>query len=199
MDADRKRLTRSQPFTRVSVWPSGGRPACRRAGHPARRIVVWASPSLPRSEAPFRAARCRPLRQPRWLPLQPRALTIDFERCPVWVPVRVRRIAARHASLPAPTLGLMTSDSVQPGLSDTNRLEAAYRRFDAANSLDPHLEIVEGIARPRELIYAERLTDWVVKLCPDASEELRLAARCQHLCRWMIGRSSYPMTRSGYL
>jgi len=93
----------------------------------------------------------------------------------------------------------MTSDSVQPGLSDTNRLEAAYRRFDAANSLDPNLEIVEGIARPRELLYAERLTDWVLKLRPGASEALRLAARCQHLCRWMIARSSHPMTRSGYL
>src|SRR5881396_1450154 len=93
----------------------------------------------------------------------------------------------------------MTGDSGQPQLSDPSRFEAAIRRFDAANSLDPNLEIVEGIARPRELIYAERLTHWVLKLCPDASEELRLAARCQHICRWMIARSSYPMTRPGYL
>jgi hypothetical protein len=93
----------------------------------------------------------------------------------------------------------MTGDSTQPGLSDTRRFEAACRGFDSANSLDPNLEIVEGVARPRELIYAERLTHWVVKLVPDASEELRLAARCQHLCRWMIARSSYPMTRPGYL
>src|SRR5687768_10112150 len=35
-------------------------------------------------------------------------------------------------------------------------------------------------------------------LAPDASEELRLASRCQHLCRWMIPRSNYPMTRPGY-
>jgi hypothetical protein len=28
---------------------------------------------------------------------------------------------------------------------------------------------------------------------------LRLAARCQHICRWEIPRSSYPMTRPGYL
>jgi hypothetical protein len=27
---------------------------------------------------------------------------------------------------------------------------------------------------------------------------LRLASRCQHLCRWMIPRSSYEMTRAGY-
>src|SRR6266498_4815817 len=93
----------------------------------------------------------------------------------------------------------MTSDISQPRLSDTSRFEAAIRRFDAANSLDPNLEIVEGIARPRELIYAERLTHGVLKLCPDASEELRLTARCQHICRWMVARSSYPMTRPGYL
>jgi hypothetical protein len=97
------------------------------------------------------------------------------------------------------TFGPMTGDSGQPRLSDTSRFEAAIRSFDTANSLDPNLEIVEGIARPRELIYAERLTHWVLKLCPDASEELRLAARCQHICRWMVARSSYPMTRPGYL
>jgi hypothetical protein len=61
------------------------------------------------------------------------------------------------------------------------------------------VEVVDGVSHPRELIYAQWLTDWVVKLCPNASEELRLAARCQHLCRWMIPRNSYPMTRPGYL
>ena len=93
----------------------------------------------------------------------------------------------------------MTDHTGQPRPSDRSRFEAAYRRFDAANSLDPNLEIVEGVARPRELVYAERLTQWVLNLCPDAPEELRLAARCQHLCRWMIARGSYPMTRPGYL
>jgi len=93
----------------------------------------------------------------------------------------------------------MNTDPGQPRVADTRRFEAACRGFDAANSSDPNLEIVEGIARPRELIYAERLTHWVLKRCPDASEELRLAARCQHICRWMVARSSYPMTRPGYL
>jgi Domain of unknown function (DUF4202) len=58
---------------------------------------------------------------------------------------------------------------------------------------------VAGVAHPRELIYAQWLTEWVLKLCPDASEPLRLAARCQHLCRWQVPRNSYPMTRAGYL
>src|ERR1051325_10710213 len=82
---------------------------------------------------------------------------------------------------------------------DPQRFEAALRRFDEENSRDPNQEMVNGAPQPRELIYAQWLTDWVLKLCPDASEELRLAARCQHLCRWMIPRNSYPMTRAGYL
>src|SRR5712671_5897852 len=36
-------------------------------------MVVRASPSVPRSDVPFRTARCRPLRQPSWLPLSSRA------------------------------------------------------------------------------------------------------------------------------
>jgi hypothetical protein len=75
----------------------------------------------------------------------------------------------------------------------------ALARFDAENALDPNLEGDDGVQHPRELLYARRLTDWVLKLAPDASESLRLAARCQHLCRWMIPRETYPMTRAGYL
>jgi hypothetical protein len=82
---------------------------------------------------------------------------------------------------------------------DPRRFEAALRRFDEENSRDPHAEQVAGVAHPRELLYAQWLTEWVLKLCPEASEELRLAARCQHICRWMVPRDSYPMTRAGYL
>jgi len=59
--------------------------------------------------------------------------------------------------------------------------------------------MVDGVRQPRELVYAWWLTDWVLKLAPEAPEELRLAARCQHLCRWTVARNSYPMTRVGYL
>ncbi len=72
-------------------------------------------------------------------------------------------------------------------------------RFDEENSRDPNTVTVDGVARPRELVYAQWLTDWVLKLSAQASEELRLAARCQHLCRWQVPRESYPMTRPGYL
>ncbi len=79
------------------------------------------------------------------------------------------------------------------------RFEAAIRRFDEENSRDPNRETVGGISQPRELLYARRLTDWVLRLRPGAGEALRLAARCQHICRWEIPRDSYPMTRPGYL
>jgi hypothetical protein len=75
------------------------------------------------------------------------------------------------------------------------RFDSAIRRFDEENGRDPNLES----GRPRELVYAERLTGWVLKLRPDASEALRLAARCQHICRWQSPRADYPQTRAGYL
>ncbi|HLP76149.1 MAG TPA: DUF4202 domain-containing protein [Candidatus Paceibacterota bacterium] len=84
-------------------------------------------------------------------------------------------------------------------LASPERFQAALRRFDEENSRDPNVETVNGVKQPRELIYAQWLTDWVLKLAPDASEPLRLAARCQHLCRWVIPRNSYPMTKPGYL
>ena len=75
------------------------------------------------------------------------------------------------------------------------KFKSAMARFDAKNSRDPNLEN----GRPRELLYAERLTQWVLKLAPNASEVLLLAARCQHICRWESPREDYPMTRPGYL
>ena len=76
---------------------------------------------------------------------------------------------------------------------------AALRRFDEENSRDPHHDFVADQSVPRELLYAQRLTAWLLKLAPDASESLRLAARSQHLCRWEIPRASYPLDRPGYL
>lgn len=80
-------------------------------------------------------------------------------------------------------------------MKDPQKFEAAIRRFDEENGRDPNLE--DG--KPRELLYAQRLTNWVLRLRPDPPEFVRLAARCQHICRWEIPRSDYPMTRPGYL
>jgi hypothetical protein len=82
---------------------------------------------------------------------------------------------------------------------DRERFESAVAAFDQANAEDPTHEQVGGIARPRELVHAEWLAAWVERLEPSPSEALRLAARCQHLQRWKISRSSYPEGRVGYL
>lgn len=79
------------------------------------------------------------------------------------------------------------------------RFNAALARFDAANAHDPNMTIVDGCPQPKELIYARRMTAWLDRLAPNASEPLRLAARGQHLMRWSIPRDTFPIDRSGYL
>jgi hypothetical protein len=75
----------------------------------------------------------------------------------------------------------------------------AIQLFDEANSHDPHLEVDAEKSRPKELVYAERLTEWVLNLDQNPPEKVLLASRCQHLCRWEIPRSSYELTKPGYL
>jgi hypothetical protein len=79
------------------------------------------------------------------------------------------------------------------------RFAAAIDRFDAANARDPNVTIVDGAPQPKELVYARRMTDWLSRLEPNASEAVQLAARSQHLMRWSIPRESFPMDRPGYL
>ncbi len=71
-------------------------------------------------------------------------------------------------------------------------------QIDAANAQDPNIAVFEGTPYPAELIYSMRMSKWLDRLEPAASEPLRLAVRCQHLRRWAIPRASYPMTRPGY-
>ena len=79
------------------------------------------------------------------------------------------------------------------------RLQRLLDRIDALNAEDPNTELADGAAQPRELVYARRLSAWVLRLRPDASEALRIAARGQHLRRWTIPRDRYERTRRGYL
>ncbi len=79
------------------------------------------------------------------------------------------------------------------------RFDRAIARFDAANAEDPNRETIAGRERPKELVYAERLTSMLQRFAPEASEIVRLAVRSQHLQRWKIARTEYPMDRIGYL
>ncbi|HEY4327359.1 MAG TPA: DUF4202 domain-containing protein [Mucilaginibacter sp.] len=79
------------------------------------------------------------------------------------------------------------------------KLDAAFWQFDAYNKKDPHVFTWDNVSYPQEYFFALKLYEWVIKLAPDASEELLLASRSQHIGRWEIPRDSYPEGREAYL
>ena len=85
---------------------------------------------------------------------------------------------------------------VSPESAD--RFTRAIALIDAANGEDPRLVDVGNARVPEELLYSQRMTAWLDRLYPNADEALRLAARAQHIRRWTIPRSDYPMDRAGY-
>jgi tRNAThr (cytosine32-N3)-methyltransferase len=68
--------------------------------------------------------------------------------------------------------------------------------IDQAHAGDP-TRAPDG--RPAELVYGERVEAWVTRLVADASPALRLAARAQHLERWLVPRVTFPEGKVGYL
>lgn len=84
-------------------------------------------------------------------------------------------------------------------MATTDKLLLAFQYFDAANKLDPYTEVFQGRTYPKEVLYSIRMTERLNVLEPNASEALRLTARCQHICRWEIPRESYDLNREGYL
>lgn len=80
----------------------------------------------------------------------------------------------------------------------SDRFRAAFERFDAANIEDPNCVTTDGRDESVALVGARRMSEWLDRLVPAASEPLRLAVRCHHLCRWQFPRDHYPMTRAGY-
>lgn len=78
-------------------------------------------------------------------------------------------------------------------------LDQALQAFDTYNKADPNLFEWDGAAYPQEYFLAQKLHEWVLTLCPHASEPLILASRSQHIGRWEIPRKSYPDGRIGYL
>lgn len=79
-------------------------------------------------------------------------------------------------------------------IENRERFERAMALFDAANAEDPNQD--EG--QPKELLYAQRMTEMINRFAPAASEAAQLAVRAQHIKRWTVPRNSYPMTKEGY-
>ncbi len=72
--------------------------------------------------------------------------------------------------------------------------ERAEQAFEASHRQDPR----PSARGPRAVIYYQHVAKWVDELDGNAPEVVRLAARCQHIRRWALPRSEYPLGRSGY-
>lgn len=80
-----------------------------------------------------------------------------------------------------------------------DRFTKAIAAFDQYHANDPNTEPDGGGMVPAELLYARRMSGRLAQFAPDASEFVKLAARCQHIGRWEIPRETYPMDKKGYL
>ena len=81
----------------------------------------------------------------------------------------------------------------------SDRLAVVLRQIDDANARDPEHTETPGSRHPAALAYGLRMSATLDGFAPDASDHLRIAARGQHIERWMVPRSSYPEGRTGYL
>ncbi len=80
----------------------------------------------------------------------------------------------------------------------TDRFDAVINAIDAVNAQDPRKITVAGTEQPFETVYANRMTETLETMYPDASELLRIASRAQHIRRWQIPRDTYPRNKEGY-
>jgi len=78
----------------------------------------------------------------------------------------------------------------------SERLQRAIAAIDEVHAGDPEKD---AAGEAKELIYARRMSAWLERLAPQASDALKLAVRCQHLRRWSIARSAFPDDKVGYL
>lgn len=74
------------------------------------------------------------------------------------------------------------------------RFARAMALFDAANREDPNQD--EG--QPKELLYSQRMSEMLHRYVPDPDEAVQLAVHAQHIRRWSVPRSDYPLTKEGY-
>jgi len=82
---------------------------------------------------------------------------------------------------------------------NSSMYQTAIVVFDKANAEDPNKETAGGREYPKELLYAQRMTDMQERYAPEAPEEVKLAVRAQHIQRWKIPRGDYAMDKPGYM
>ncbi len=81
----------------------------------------------------------------------------------------------------------------------SERYQAIVELIDKANREDIEFEEWQGESHPKRYLYGLRMSQTLEAFEPEASEALSIAVRAQHIYRWKVPRSSYPLGRSGYL
>ena len=81
---------------------------------------------------------------------------------------------------------------------ENDRFQKVMSLIDEANRQDPNTETADGREWPKELLYSERMSDMLERFAPDADPLARIAIRAQHIERWKLPRSDFPMNRKGY-
>lgn len=81
---------------------------------------------------------------------------------------------------------------------DHERLQRAFAAIDAANAADPRSVRIDESDRPANLVYGQRMSEELMRFDPGASAALQIAARGQHIERWIVPRADFPLTRPGY-
>ncbi len=79
------------------------------------------------------------------------------------------------------------------------KFETAIALIDKKNAEDPNIYSTSGLDYPKELLYSQRMSRKLLQFNSNASKALQIAARAQHICRWVIPRNEFPMDRVGYL
>ena len=74
-----------------------------------------------------------------------------------------------------------------------SKLATALAAIDAANAKDPRMD--DG--QPEALLYGQRMSAECDRIFPNASETLQIAARGQHIERWVLDRKTYPEGKAG--
>ena len=77
--------------------------------------------------------------------------------------------------------------------------EIAIALIDQKNAEDINTLSSHSLMFSKELLYSKRMSQKLLQFKGDASEELQIAARAQHICRWKIARNEFSMDRIGYL
>jgi len=75
--------------------------------------------------------------------------------------------------------------------------------IDDINEQDPNKIVIDDLngektSQPKELIYGQQMTACLEKYWSNNDEILQIAVRAQHIKRWHLPRSKFPLNKAGY-